>query len=173
MGSAQAHCEAPALARADRERVPASVRRELPVPGQRDVPRYAALGGLDVEIEPDAALDGLRQACDDARDHHVASIQIRIEAVGKPALRQHRGPDHADRGERDEEGRPAGHRREAASQARGNPGKGTKRGEHAPRRELGQLLKHTNARREADRGKSHGMLARTFIRPVTGDGLTR
>ena len=93
---AQAHRQLPALpwGKSRQRSQPALLRRASP-PGQHDAARDDRAGlehALDVELEADAALGGLREARYHALDAYVASLPLGRQSVGQTHARYQRRP---------------------------------------------------------------------------------
>ncbi len=168
---AQPHRETPALPGPHRKHAPGIVRRESAVGGEHDASRHPGLRRLDVEIEAHAALEGLRQAGDDTDDDDIAPLERRIQPVGKPQVREGRGPGETEGGKADERCAGSDDGRNAPGETdRGDRGKGkTRREPHRPRQHR-LLLEQAHAEREAQCGKSHREPAAPFIPRITAKG---
>ena len=168
---AQPHREAPALPGAHREDALGIVRGESAVGREHDAPRHACLGRFHVEIEAHASLEGLRQAGDDAADKHIAPLQLRIQAVRDPQLREHRGPGETEGGEADEGRAGSDDGRNAAGESdRSDCGEREIQRQPPHPRQLGLVLQQPHPEREPQRGKSHRRLGALFIPRLTARG---
>jgi len=168
---AQPHREAPALPGPYRNHALEIFRGESPVRRENDAPRHAVVWRFHVEFEAHAALEGLRKSADDTRDDDIAPLQLRIQPIGEPQVRERRGPGETEGGEADEH--RAGFDRGRCAPGEPDPGdrrKGkTRREPHRPG-QRGLLLQQAHAERETQRGDPHRDPAAPFIPRLTARG---
>src|SRR5262249_31694048 len=102
------------------------------------------------------------------------SFQRGIQPIGEPPVRERRGPNEAQRRERNERGEARGNARDTPDISGGRKRyQRTERHERDAPRERGLMLEEPHAEREAERGESHDLRTRIFIRRVTGECLAR